>query len=484
MHLHALPTTMGESKDAEDALNVESLRAAEPATSASRSSGKLWGLPRADSASVLPLKTGETPTLPATGSSKVHREDAFLTASGHERSASTSAAPLNTYGSLSSGQIPSFSAVAGLALGDDSLDHFDDLNTAHGDSHSTNRTSKSWSNQSQPKGGKTERIEPIYRWFVAGNGTCAIVTDVDEDGQAELVIGSSNRVVYSYGIAHETDSFGAVTTKLKLKSKWSVPGQVGSLSISHDPWGRPVLVVAQHGGSYTTIDHRGNTKFRQLGVAEPVPQTNAMHERNAPTLIRHLARAPFSSDGSPQDPILLAMVGLDGAVKLQEENSKMLWEKSVSNQLFALSTLDVTMDGRKELVACAWDGTTFIYDQEGHCVEFVFEERVSAFTAGLYSVSRGTPQPCLFFLTFSDRLYIYFNLAIKSIPTTSLITRLGPQFESSKNAKIDKNGPWTRSEQARIVKSLLDPSKFDEAATLAYKAQLERRLQEALAQGE
>lgn len=465
----------------------EGLLSPEATTSSSKSSGKLWGLPRADSASILPVKTGSdlpTASSTTTTSSKLLREDPVLSATGHERSASTSAATINTYGSLSSGQLPSFSSIVGMHLGDETLGHFEDASATHSESHTTSRAANTWSTHSQSKGGKTERIEPIYRWFVAGNGTCAIVTDVDEDGQSELVIGSSNRVVYSYGIAHETDSIGAVTTKLKLKSKWSVPGQVGSLSISHDHWGRPVLVVAQHGGNYTTIDHRGNTKFRQMGVAEPVPQTNAMHERNAPTLIRHLARAPFALNGSPQDPILLAMVGLDGSVKLQEESSKMLWEKSVSNQLFALSTLDVTQDGRKELVACAWDGTTFIYDQEGHCVEFVFEERVSAFTAGLYSVSKGNPQPCLFFLTFSDRLYIYFNLSLKTIPTTSLISRLSSQFELSKNTKIDKSGPWTRAEQARLVKSILDPSKFDENAALSYKAQLEKRLQESMMAGE
>ena len=492
MHSTAFLPVNSDHKDVDDIHGAEGQQQAEIAPGSSRSSVKPWGLPRAESTSVLPLKTGEPALTSASGSSKVQREDGFLTTSGHERSASSSAAPINTYGSLNSGAIPSFSAAG--AYGDDALD-LDEVGASPmpGDSHggpSSSRHPKGWtpsstSTQGQSRGsGKTERIEPIYRWFVAGNGTCAIVTDVDEDGQSELVIGSSNRVVYSYGIAHETDAYGAVTTKLKLKSKWSVPGQVGSLSIFPDHWGRPVLVVAQNGGSYTTIDHRGNTKFRQLGVAEPVSQTNAMHERNAPTLIRHLVRAPFALDGSPQDPILLAMVGLDGSVKLQEENSKMLWEKKINNQIFALTTLDVTLDGRMELVACGWDGTTFIYDQEGNCVEFVFEERVAAFTAGLYSVSKGNPQPCLFFLTFSDRLYIYHNLSIKSIPTSSLITRLGPQFEISKNAKIDKSGPWVRAEQARIIKSLLDPSKFDESAALAYKAHLERRLQEAMGQTE
>lgn len=333
-------------------------------------------------------------------------------------------------------------------------------------------------NPSLNKTTKTEKIEPVYRWFVAGNGTCAIVADVNEDGQCELVVGSSNRVVYCYGIAHEVDAFGAISLKLKLKSKWNVPGQVGSLSLSHDRWGRPILVVAQHGGNYTTIDHRGNSKYREMGVAEPVSHHKASLERNSATQIRHLARQPFDSLGSPQDPVLMAMASLDGAVKLQEENSKMLWTKQTDHQLFALSVVDITGDGLQEIVACSWDGTTYIYDHFGNCVQFQFDERVAAFTAGEYSITKGNKQPCLFFLTFSDHLYIYHNLPITSIPVSSLISTMKPQFEAAKNAKIDKSGPWTRSEQARLIRSLLDPSKFDEQAALAYKAKLEQRLQD------
>jgi hypothetical protein len=336
-------------------------------------------------------------------------------------------------------------------------------------------------------GVKTEKIDPVYRWFVAGNGTCCIIADIDEDKQSELVIGSSNRVVYSYGITHELDAFGAITTKMKLKNKWNVPGQVASLSLSRDRWGRPILVVAQHGGNYTTIDHRGNTKYRQVGVKEPVSHLNAKHERNSATQIRHLFRQPFSSStGAPQDPVLMAMAGLDGTVKLQEEsNSKVLWQRQLDHQFFALSAVDLTGDGINEIITCAWDGTTYIFDQKANCVEFQFEERVAAFAAGNYSITKGNQQPCLFFLTFSDHLYIYYNLPLTSIPISSLISEIGTeQFEHCRNTKIDKGGPWTRAEQARIIRSLLDPSKFDEEAALAYKIKLEQRLAELSAHGE
>lgn len=176
----------------------------------------------------------------------------------------------------------------------------------------------------------------------------------------------------------------------------------------------------------------------------------------------------------------MAMVGLDGSVKLQQdEHSKFMWQKQFDRQFFALSILDLTGDGNDEIIACAWDGMTYIFDQTGNCVEFQFDERVAAFAAGQYSVTRGTQQPCLFFLTFTDHLYIYHNISIPSIPIKSLIGAIGSSnFEANRNTKLDKGGPWTRSEQARLLQSLLDPSKFDESAAIAYKQLLEQRLQE------
>lgn len=488
---HSFHHSMAQSAESSDSEVPVSTQESQNASS--RSSTKLKGMMKSDSAAtVLSNKISDSNVgTQQGGSTKSTREDFHQSGHLHERSASSGAPNPSKFDSLTSlgpsSTVSHATPHSTKGIEDKLEENFgmSSHSASHADEQGEGNT-KMWpayqasGTQAASKlGGKTERLEPIFKFFVAGNGTCAVVTDVDEDGQCELVIGSSNRVVYSYGIAHETDGRGAVTTKLKLKNKWTVPGQVGSLSLSLDHWGRPILVVAQNGGNYTTIDHRGNTKYRQLGLVEPTAtHATASHEKNAPTQIRHLVRPPFAPDGSPQDPILLAMAGLDGSLKLQEESSKLLWEKHIANQLFALTTLDVTKDGRQEIIACAWDGTTFIYDQDGNCVEFVFEERVSAFCAGMYSVSKGNQQPCLFFLTFSDHLYIYYNLAIKSIPTKSLITRIRPQFEISKNTRIDKGGPWTRVEQARLVKSLLDPSKFDESAAIAYKAHLERRLAE------
>jgi len=58
----------------------------------------------------------------------------------------------------------------------------------------------------------------------------------------------------------------------------------------------------------------------------------------------------------------------------------------VDHQIFALCRLDVTGDSSDEIIACAWDGQTYILDQQRHSVRFQFEEPVRAFCTGNYSV--------------------------------------------------------------------------------------------------
>lgn len=44
--------------------------------------------------------------------------------------------------------------------------------------------------------------------------------------------------------------------------------------------------------------------------------------------------------------------------------------------------VSVQGDGREEVVACAWDGQTYIIDHNRTVVRFQFDENVNAFCAG------------------------------------------------------------------------------------------------------
>ena len=71
-----------------------------------------------------------------------------------------------------------------------------------------------------------------------------------------------------------------------------------------------------------------------------------------------------------------------------------------------LSRLDVTRDGLQEVVACSWDGQTYIISQDRQAVRFQFEENVSTFAAGLYSLSPGVTTPALVYVTFNNKIQV------------------------------------------------------------------------------
>lgn len=86
----------------------------------------------------------------------------------------------------------------------------------------------------------------------------------------------------------------------------------------------------------------------------------------------------------------------------------------VDHQIFALCRLDVTGDKSDEIIACAWDGQTYILDQHRRSVRFQFEEPVRAFCTGNYSVTPGASTPSLVYNTFNNKvpkkLIVYINL--------------------------------------------------------------------------
>ncbi len=56
----------------------------------------------------------------------------------------------------------------------------------------------------------------------------------------------------------------------------------------------------------------------------------------------------------------------------------------MEHALFAMNLVDITGEGSDSIVACAWDGMTYIVDQDQSIVKFKFDDRVCAFAAGMY----------------------------------------------------------------------------------------------------
>lgn len=80
---------------------------------------------------------------------------------------------------------------------------------------------------------------------------------------------------------------------------------------------------------------------------------------------------------------------------------------AVDHQIFALTKLDVTQNGRHDIIACTWDGFTYILDENKNTARFQLTESVQAFETGYYSItSEKPPVTCFAYYTFKNRVNI------------------------------------------------------------------------------
>uniref|UniRef100_A0A671M8M6 Integrin alpha FG-GAP repeat containing 2 n=1 Tax=Sinocyclocheilus anshuiensis TaxID=1608454 RepID=A0A671M8M6_9TELE len=150
--------------------------------------------------------------------------------------------------------------------------------------------------------------------------------------------------------------------------------------------------------------------------------TGRIHNKNVSThLIGSICRG--SKDDSSKGG-LFALCTLDGTLKLMDSSEKLLWSVQVDHQLFALQKLDVTCDGREEVVACAWDGQTYIIDHARMVVRFQFDENVNAFCAGQYACKDGRNSPCLVYVSFNHKIYVYWRVELERMEPTNLLSVL------------------------------------------------------------
>ncbi|XP_014232176.1 KICSTOR complex protein ITFG2-like [Trichogramma pretiosum] len=122
-----------------------------------------------------------------------------------------------------------------------------------------------------------------------------------------------------------------------------------------------------------------------------------------------------------------AIATLDGTIMLVQDEV-ILWSMQVDHNISALYPLDVTGDGADEIIACTWDGQTYILDQERNSVRFQFEEPVRAFCAGSYSREPGTNTPCLVYNNFYNKIILYYDVSLPSM----VVTALNPEESLSK----------------------------------------------------
>ncbi|XP_077994913.1 KICSTOR complex protein ITFG2-like [Glandiceps talaboti] len=281
--------------------------------------------------------------------------------------------------------------------------------------------------QEEPTSEEMHMLKANHIQHIPANTKMLLIYDIDGDGQCELIVGHTDRIVRAYRWVEqtptETDSSGFTAGHLVHLQQWYLPGQVGSLAISLKCSGDPMLVVSQPGCNYVELvcnwvknkDQESEQTAEHHVIYHPISTTRARNPGVSTEIVGHISRG----DSKPGQADLYALCTLDGTLMLVADD-KIQWSHLVDHQLFALSKLDITGDGKEEVIACAWDGQTYIVDQKKQTVRFHFEQNVCGFCAGHYGVG-GYNSPSLVYATFNNQIYLYWNVKLAAIPSSSLL---------------------------------------------------------------
>ncbi|XP_059259805.1 KICSTOR complex protein ITFG2 isoform X1 [Mustela nigripes] len=312
-----------------------------------------------------------------------------------------------------------------------------------------------------------EEQHPVFKQHIPANTKVMLISDIDGDGRCELVVGYTDRVVRAFRWEDLGEGTEHPMGQLVSLKKWTLEGQVDSLSVTPGPLGVPELMVSQPGCAYAILLCTWNKDTGPPPTSEGalegsrdtlaardvmLHQTSGrIHNKNVST---HLVGNIKRGEGHTAERAgsgLFALCTLDGTLKLMEEADKLLWSVQVDHQLFALEKLDVTEtgnivapvgcvatdarskgNGHEEVVACAWDGQTYIIDHNRTVVRFQVDENIRAFCAGLYACKEGRNSPCLVYVTFNQKIYVYWEVQLERMESTNLLKLLEvePEFQN------------------------------------------------------
>ncbi|XP_021565712.1 KICSTOR complex protein ITFG2 isoform X2 [Carlito syrichta] len=273
-----------------------------------------------------------------------------------------------------------------------------------------------------------EEQRPVFKQqqHVPANTKVMLISDIDGDGCCELVVGYTDRVVRAFRWEELGEGPEHLTGQLVSLKKWMLEGQPGCAYA--------ILLCTWNKDSESSPASEGATEgSRETPAARDVVlhQTSGrIHNKNVSThLIGNINRGHGAGSAGSG---LFALCTLDGTLKLMEEADKLLWSVQVDHQLFALEKLDVTGNGQEEVVACAWDGQTYIIDHNRSVVRFQVDENIRAFCAGLYACKEGRNSPCLVYVTFNQKIYVYWEVQLERMESTNLLKLLEaePEYRS------------------------------------------------------
>ena len=85
--------------------------------------------------------------------------------------------------------------------------------------------------------------------------------------------------------------------------------------------------------------------------------------------------------------------------------------RAADHQWFKMDKIE-TRDGDDAVAICSWDGMTHIIDRNFQSAAYNFGENICGFCAGSYCVEARKNVPCFCYVTFANRIILFYDLKI------------------------------------------------------------------------
>lgn len=343
------------------------------------------------------------------------------------------------------------------------------------------------------------KLTPLYDQRMPSNCKELLLADLDGDGQNEVIVGLTDRVLRTY----KWVKIGPDIGKFVGLYKWEFADQIGAISLNpsrHENC--QDIIVAQPGGTYAKLEcfdkkptilsnstSNSSNEQKQSSTNEEIPQSlndnlnngdnvrteyisklTPEYHQLAITQMRnnHISTEIIGGIRDAKDSnsySLIVIATLDGTLMLVNRD-EILWSLQVDHQLFALAILEsLSASNRSSIeedfsqhpmlsqskstctivpyseneskseqfteeivdeksdssckksqyfVVCAWNGKTYIIDEERNYLRFKFDEAVSAFTAGNYYFD-SKDYASLVYATFNNQIVLYYDVILDQI---------------------------------------------------------------------
>lgn len=236
-----------------------------------------------------------------------------------------------------------------------------------------------------------EKLQVVHKQTLPPNAKFATIGDVIGEGQTCLVIGSTDCALRVYKwVQNPTEAC------LVCIGETECPSQIGSISVSKDENDKNLIYISQPGLGFLTADFKAKGKIRLL---QHTVKTQKAPNVGTPAQLT----TPVGKNGS----CILAY--FDGTVFSVDVDKTVKWSLELEQQTFKCIKIHASTEGGDQVVVAAWNGHTYIINEQGQIVLFELDQAIQNFTAGLYG-RRGTT--AFVYLTFNNKLIVCYDVMI------------------------------------------------------------------------